>query len=565
MLGPPAKSTLRRASTALLSVLSLLGAFVACEVALRLFHPKYEDVAQSQRYQADESRVWAPMPNTSRYNAHPDTGARHPIIYNNFGSRQHRHFDAGALKHAENVAFFGDSYVENSGIEAQYSFTEVLDFLLNLGGERASHDDRAFNVLNFGVDGYGPGQEFVWYKQFPHREDLDHVFYVFCNNDIENFHHHGLFSLDDSGDLVPNVAVVRGFLTTALSRLHSTYLVLDFGQRLNLREKRDIWTPPPRWYAAPAVSKPIAKIRRRILLRENQEALFRGDAFDDSIAAFQTLLLHWKDVVEEHGGEFWVVVLPYMDRRIVQGIFPEQLEVVYLFDCFDDMIPGFDDADWRFRTDAHWNESGNMMAAHCLYRLLERETKASRLSETALANGLQEYYSAVGTGNWGPPPPPPADVLPATGTFGEEQIAAKYMALDDRRRTLESLSRSAPVARADWLVYQVQKEAKRALAYVKTPCGVEDRQSTFFLHVTPDAEQLSEGRAIHGFDNLDFHFEDAWGIAAADELSKEGWMLNDSCVLSIELPLYGIARIRTGQYTVDGRIWDVEIVFDDAT
>jgi len=140
------------------------------------------------------------------------------------------------------------------------------------------------------------------------------------------------------------------------------------------------------------------------------------------------------------------------------------------------------------------------------------------------------------------------------------------MALDDRRRTLESLSRSAPVARADWLVYQVQKEAKRALAYVKTPCRVEDRQSTFFLHVTPhDAEQLSEGRAIHGFDNLDFHFEDAWGIAAADELSKEGWMLNDSCVLSIELPLYGIARIRTGQYTVDGRIWDVEIVFDDAT
>ena len=407
MSGPPAKSTLRRTSTALLSVLSVLGAFVACEVALRLFHPKYEDVAQSQRYQADESRVWAPMPNTSRYNAHPDTGARHPVIYNNFGSRQHRHFDVDALKQAENVAFFGDSYVENSGIEAQYSFTEVLDFLLNLGGERASHDDRAFNVLNFGVDGYGPGQEFVWYQQFPHREDLDDVFYVFCNNDIENFHHHGLFSLDDSGDLVPNVAVVRGFLTTALSRLHSTYLVLDFGQRLNLREKRDIWTPPPRWYAAPAVSKPIAKIRRRILLREQRGSALSGDPFDDSIAVFQTLLLHWKDVVEEHGGEFRVVVLPYMDRRIVQGIFPEQLEVVYLFDCFDDMIPGFDDADWRFRTDAHWNEAGNMMAAHCLYRLLERETKASRLSETALANGLQEYYSAVGTGNWSPPPPQP--------------------------------------------------------------------------------------------------------------------------------------------------------------
>ena len=117
MSRPQSKSTSRWISTSLL-LLSSLGALVACELGLRLFHPKYEDVSRYGKYQADESRLWAPIPNTSRYKTHPDTGARHPVIYNNFGSRQHRRFDVDALKQAENIAFFGDSFAENSGIEA---------------------------------------------------------------------------------------------------------------------------------------------------------------------------------------------------------------------------------------------------------------------------------------------------------------------------------------------------------------------------------------------------------------------------------------------------------------
>lgn len=548
----PSKTVARRVSTVVLSLLSLLGAIVVCEVALRLLHPKYEDVAQSQKYQADESRIWAPIPNTSRYKAHPDTGRRHPVIYNEFGSRQHRRFDVDALKDAENIAFFGDSYVENTGIEAQYSFTEVLDFLLNHGAAegRTSHDsDSAFNVFNFGIDGYGPGQEFVWYRQFPHSGDLDHVFYVFCDNDIRNFHHHHLFSLDDSGDLVPNVAVTRGLLTTALSRLHLTYLVLDFAQRHHLMDRPTVPTPitigPP-----PGQFEPIHKINQRILERQHG-AVPSEDALDNSVAAFQSLLLHWKNVVEGHGGEFHVVVLPYMNRHSVQAVFPAQLDVVYLLDCFRDMTPRFNYSDWRFRADAHWNEAGNMVAAHCLYRLLEEETNLPRLSETVLASARYEYYSAVGTGGWNPPAAWVAS--PARGTTGAAAIVAKYMELDGRIGFLNQLTRSTPVARADWLVYLLLKRptGRAALAYVKAPCRREDRQTPFFLYVTPrDAGQLSEERAVHGFDNLDFNFEDAW---------RHGWELDNSCVFSIELPLYEIARVRTGQYAVDKLVWEVEV------
>ena len=555
---PQSKSTSRWISTSLL-LLSSLGALAACELGLRLFHPKYEDVSRYGKYQADESRLWAPIPNTSRYKTHPDTGARHPVIYNNFGSRQHRRFDVDALKQAENIAFFGDSFAENSGIEAQYSFTEVLDFLLNL------QDDGDFNVLNFGVDGYGLGQEFVWYQQFPHRDDLDHVLYVFCDNDIENFHNHRLFSLDDSGELVANVAVARGTLVTTLSRLHLTHLVLDFAQRLPWLRSPVALLP----HKEPPLERiePIHLVSQRIMRRKRGSAP-PGDALDASIATFQAVLSNWKEAVEARGGNFRVVVLPYLTRGAVQGVFPAHLDVVYLFECFNDMIPLFNYADWSFRsTDTHWNEAGNMVAAHCLYRLLEEETGAAPLSETDLANARHEYYSAVGTGNWNPPA---AWVAPAERALDGAQIAAKYLELDHRNRVLEQLDSSTPIADDDGAIYMLpeQPSGRTVLAYVKTPCRKEDQENPFFLHVTPrDPRHLSEERAIHGFENLDFYFTDAWLatsslFAPANEVSREGWTLNNHCVFGTELPRYEIARIRTGQYTPDGTIWEVEIAPD---
>ena len=421
MSRPQSKPASRWISTSLLLLLSSLGALLACEVGLRLFHPKYEDVSRYDNYQVDASQLWSPIPNTYRNRTHPDTGARHAVIYNNFGSRQHRNFDVDALKQAENIAFFGDSYTENIRIEAQYSFTEVLDFLLNL------QDERDFNVLNFGVDGYGPGQEFARYLQFPHRDELGHVLYVFCDNDIEDFHNRRLFSLDESGNLVANDAADTGPLTMAFGRLHLTHLVRDFAQRLSL----------PHRLVAPEEEQPRERIEPIYLIserimRRKQEGASSGDALDDSIAAFQALLSRWKVVVEARGGEFRVVVLPFLSRKTLQGVFPMHLDVVYLHDCFRDMIPSFNYyVDWSFRSDKHWNEAGNMVAAHCLYRFLEEDAGLPPLSDAALAKARHEYYAAVDTGNWSPSPAWVA--RPAQPTLDAARIAAKYMQLDRRK------------------------------------------------------------------------------------------------------------------------------------
>ena len=88
----------------------------------------------------------------------------------------------------------------------------------------------------------------------------------------------------------------------------------------------------------------------------------------------------------------------------------------------------------------------------------------------------------------------------------------------------------------------------RALYYVKEPCGTEDTQPPFFLHVVPaDLDDLSYGRREHGFDNLDFGFD------------VRGVLFDGRCVARVLLPPHAVARITTGQYDGAEHIWEVEL------
>ena len=97
------------------------------------------------------------------------------------------------------------------------------------------------------------------------------------------------------------------------------------------------------------------------------------------------------------------------------------------------------------------------------------------------------------------------------------------------------------VIRSDWDVYLVGN----SLIYKKEQCGPEDAEPTFFLHLDPvDMNDLPSHRKQYGFDNLDFYFR--------NHLLIKG----EVCIARRELPDYGIAAIRTGQFTGDGQIWN---------
>ena len=137
---------MRTAANLLLALASLTAGVALCEAALRVFHPRYEYAAgppQRDYY-------------SRRLHPRPDTGERHLVVYNNLGSRQHRDFSERDLAEGVNLAFFGDSFTENTYLPVQYAFTEVLDFLLNLDSPHTRADTPRINVLNFGQTGTGP-------------------------------------------------------------------------------------------------------------------------------------------------------------------------------------------------------------------------------------------------------------------------------------------------------------------------------------------------------------------------------------------------------------------------
>lgn len=106
-----------------------------------------------------------------------------------------------------------------------------------------------------------------------------------------------------------------------------------------------------------------------------------------------------------------------------------------------------------------------------------------------------------------------------------------------------------PVIRDRFDVYLTDD---RNLMYLRESCDNGDISDMFFVHVIPvDFKDLPEHRRQYSFDNLDFAF--------VDRGTKDG----RRCAAVIELPDYGIASIRTGQYTDQGRTWQNEFGLDD--
>ncbi len=547
-----------------LTLLSCFAALAVCEAALRFFLPRYHEPAAANTLRhPHETRAWALVPNSSHISRHPDSGAYVSIVYNGLGMRQSREFPAGALRDATNVAFFGDSFTENRHLESAYSFTESLDFLLNL------HENVAFNVLKFGAAAYGPGQAFNWYREFEGRDELAHVVYVFCHSDIRDFYKREIFSLDPSGDLVANVAGETSSLRYLLSRLHLTYLAIDFAARveygwMRLIRRRDAPPQPsvaelrrPLAGGIETSEETLARIEQRILRRRQEGDAFSGDAWDDAIAAFQALLSHWKQEVETRGGKFHVALLPYMREEWVRELIPSAIDVVDLHGCFSRAIPNYsyDAVSFDDPRDGHWNEAGNMVAAHCLYRLLEEETGLPSLSDDALAEARYEFYRAVaGSDGW--MPSSPWAKRPATMRHDPIAISAKYLALERGRgeRPLQLAGKDGALANSGWHIYFVPGVAGRAdsLVYLKMLCQQEDRARPFLLQVDAanPADLPSERQAI-GHEDLDFDFEGN-GVESARR-----------CVVTVDLPAYEIAAVRTGQYDGAGHAWMVEFTADE--
>ncbi len=116
--------------------------------------------------------------------------------------------------------------------------------------------------------------------------------------------------------------------------------------------------------------------------------------------------------------------------------------------------------------------------------------------------------------------------------------------VDDPSR-LEEVERVRPALRSVFDVYRLRTR----LLYFRQPCRPDDTDAKFFLHLIPvDDSDLSGHRRQYGFDNLDFDFR------------RRGLLAGGMCLAEVRLPGYPIVKIRTGQFTGEGRLWEGAIV-----
>ena len=86
------------------------------------------------------------------------------------------------------------------------------------------------------------------------------------------------------------------------------------------------------------------------------------------------------------------------------------------------------------------------------------------------------------------------------------------------------------------------------LLFLREPCEPSDADTRFFLHVHPvDGGDLPRERRQHGFDNLDFRFD------------ERGLRFDGKCAAIADLPAYPIERIRAGQIGDEGETWEASI------
>ncbi len=392
---------------------SLLFSIFLIEITLRIFHPKYQYAADAKLKQ-DNIRIWSRSANSHGTFNHPDSGVPHAVIHNNLALRQHRDFSKDDIETAVNIGFFGDSFTENSRIPVQYSFTEPLDYLLNLSEKR-------FNVLNFGVDGYGTDQCFLYYKELEFAKDLDYVFYVFCVNDLRNIHVNNIFSHDKSGSLVMNSIDESPWWIKAISKLHFTYLSLKiiktlFPNSFNLNDQaiKD--------YFSQKEYKKRIRLQRAGSVKNN----FGKELVDKNLKIFIPVIRSWQQLVEKNGGEFYIVLLPRHWESLISDLINEDFRVINLFETFSNTIDNYNYSDWKLKNDLHWNEAANSLTAIHLYQFLENEANLPTLSFEKVEEALYTYYSAFSNG-WVP------DMFVKKVPVSSENITSirnKYLALE---------------------------------------------------------------------------------------------------------------------------------------
>ena len=441
------------------------------------------------------------------------------------------------------IAMIGDSYVEARQVPIADKFHVRLE-------ELAAEELRDLDITTsaFGIRGTGQVNQLAYYDEFARALRPALLVLVFVHNDFMNNAPilDGLQRGRDP-DRLTAVSATRGADGTitlrpphppsAGSRL-ATMVSISPPWHTRVTDRLSDMSPLARWLELktkawfPADTDPeliawVALLSRRspryAALLDGWRPTTRGDiqepflyahdlppVYEDGLDFTGFALDQFRERAARDGAALVILTSNYMGTRGDVGF--DRLTAlaeargIPVIDYHDYVIrQGAEPRrDTRWEHDNHWNIAGHRWAAEALLEYLKENQE-------------------ICTRRKRPATPPP---LPSWLT------------------DYESIASGEPVARSDFDIYL----RENTVAYLKSPCSAADVQAEFFLHVIPeDLEDLPADRRQHGFGGVNFHYGNTAALAFGGQ-----------CVMEHPLPDYPIARIRTGQFVLDGQIWMAE-------
>jgi len=365
------KNILQNLAFALVAIILTLA---VAEVALRM-EGRYHDLASQDL--VSSPAIWDRPANRVEFGRHPDLKVPVEIRFDQDGVRNHSELSTREKRNI--VGFFGDSFVENRGIEDRFSFTSILDAV-------AQPDAR---VVNYGVEGYGLDQEYLRYKKYENH-DIHNVVYVFCENDLRGLQETGITEITQDGDITFRAPRINHFYRL-IGRFHVTYLVITAYYKVrmlvhfistgnwewkSLRAFNDWFDLDPAYWITSDFLSPSPSSSTLGLSQK-----------------FLVLLEKWKHEVEASQRTFTVLVLPWkLDDAVATKLFRNfDGNVIHSIGIFKNC------ENCKFQNDPHWNEYGNERVADFVRsdESLPFHNKFNLTKHASVKIGIDEYYNGL--------------------------------------------------------------------------------------------------------------------------------------------------------------------------
>lgn len=332
----------------ILVFLTLILCLSGTELLLRVYFPRYK-LAADTSMQKDYYRLFRRIPFEKKTYFHPDKKTEHTVSYNKLGLRQSSEFELKSTK--KTLGFFGDSFLENLRLPTPFILTELLSKALP-----------QFNVLNFGIEGYGIDQSYLFWKASPVK--VDHVFYLFIENDLRDIFQSKLFSLDSKGNLALSIQE-PSMLKQFLGKFYLTYFFIE-SYYLVLRkmekhsEYRGVLDSKTSYFKKDVLEKRLERIEDRMAIRIPE------DKKEATVAIFKKILAKWKEEVLKSGASFSVIIGPSLiDLKRSKALIDSSYNILYLSKKGN--------KDHFFKNDGHWNELGNKVAAEAITKWIKSD------------------------------------------------------------------------------------------------------------------------------------------------------------------------------------------------